>query len=345
MVAVQKDYWYFLVLMMQLCFLKGSLQMKARDSKVKLQDGMILDCLCPWTGQLIMVSWTKKTLSQPLAVYHPQYGTNYESSYDGRVTFLKTTAMDGSISIMNVTEADIGQYHCSLQSYPQGSWTKDTFVEKAAITTTFSVQSDTKLVAAENDNLTITCDLVHNGDIYKVSIEKVDAEMGTSNIIATCQMLEDGVELNEFNSRGQLNCSDAMEVSLHLTNIIQEDGGLYRCNFSTDAGVHSTTVFLTTLPAQDFRGLHYMLYVYIGGGLVGVALLMILLLTWLNRMKRKRQDYRIKLHPAKRQQRNTYEHGCVYDRMKKGTRSGARDKDIYVNFQIVKAHEKHKQKR
>lgn len=31
--------------------------------------------------------------------------------------------------------------------------------------------------------------------------------------------------------------------------------------------------------------------------------------------------------------------------MKKGTRSGARDKDIYVNFQIVKAHEKHKQKR
>lgn len=105
--------------------------MKARDSKVKLQDGMILDCLCPWTGQLIMVSWTKKTLSQPLAVYHPQYGTNYESSYDGRVTFLKTTAMDGSISIMNVTEADIGQYHCSLQSYPQGSWTKDTFVEKA----------------------------------------------------------------------------------------------------------------------------------------------------------------------------------------------------------------------
>ncbi|RXN08558.1 rotatin isoform X1 [Labeo rohita] len=303
MVAVQKDYWYFLVLMMQLCFLKGSLQMKARDSKVKLQDGMILDCLCPWTGQLIMVSWTKKTLSQPLAVYHPQYGTNYESSYDGRVTFLKTTAMDGSISIMNVTEADIGQYHCSLQSYPQGSWTKDTFVEKAAITTTFSVQSDTKLVAAENDNLTITCDLVHNGDIYKVSIEKVDAEMGTSNIIATCQMLEDGVELNEFNSRGQLNCSDAMEVSLHLTNIIQEDGGLYRCNFSTDAGVHSTTVFLTTLPAQDFRGLHYMLYVYIGGGLVGVALLMILLLTWLNRMKRKRQDYRIKLHPAKRQNR------------------------------------------
>ncbi|KAL0156891.1 hypothetical protein M9458_048137, partial [Cirrhinus mrigala] len=230
--------------------LLGSVQMKARASKVKLQDGMILDCLCPWTGQLIMVSWTKKPLSQPVAVYHPQYGTNFESSYDGRVTFQKTTAMDGSISIMNVTEGDIGQYHCSLQSYPQGSWTKDTFVEKAAITTNFSVQPDTRLEATENDNLTITCDLVHNGDVYKVSIEKVDTEMGTSHILATCQMLDGSVNLTKFSSRGQLNCSNAMEVSLHLTSIIQEDGGLYRCNFSTDAGVLSTTVLLTTLPAQ-----------------------------------------------------------------------------------------------
>lgn len=31
--------------------------------------------------------------------------------------------------------------------------------------------------------------------------------------------------------------------------------------------------------------------------------------------------------------------------MKKGTKSGARDKEIYVNFQIVKAHKKQKQKR
>lgn len=119
-----------------------------------------------------------------------------------------------------------------------------------AITTNFSIQLNTKLVATENDNLTITCDLVHNGEVYQVSIEKLDAEVGSSNIIATCQMLEDGVELSEFNSRGQLNCSEALEVSLHLTNIVKEDGGLYRCNFSTDAGVQSTTILLTTLPVQ-----------------------------------------------------------------------------------------------
>lgn len=343
MVAVQKDYWYFLVLVMLLCFLKGSVQMKAPESSVVLQEGMILDCLCPWTGQLIMVSWTKTPFAKPIAVYHPQYGTNFGSSYEGRVEFLKSTAMDGSISIMNVTEGDIGQYHCSLQTYPQGSWTKDTFVQKAAITTStsISIQADTKLVVAENNNLTIMCDLVHDGKIYQVSIEKLDTEEGNSNIIATCEMLEDGVELRNFSNRGLLNCSEDMEVSLHLTNIIKEDGGLYRCNFSTNNGIQSTTVLLTTVPAQDFPGLHHMLYVYIGGGVIGVVALMTLLLTWLNRMKRKKEEYRIKLHPAKRQ-RNPYDQSCVYDRMKKGTRTRAKDKEIYMNFQIVRAHAKHK---
>jgi len=118
------------------------------------------------------------------------------------------------------------------------------------MTTPISIQPDTKLVAAENDNLTIKCDLVHNGEVLQVSIEKLNTEEGSSNIIATCQMLDEGVELNEYDSRGRVNCSDAMEVSLHLTSIVKEDAGFYRCNFSTDAGVQSTTVLLTTLPAQ-----------------------------------------------------------------------------------------------
>ncbi|XP_055038939.2 CD226 antigen isoform X1 [Misgurnus anguillicaudatus] len=346
MVAVQKDYWYFMVLMMSLCLLKGSFQMKAPETTVTLQEGMILDCLCPWDGQLTMVSWTKKSLSQPLAVYHPQLGTNYAPSYDGRVAFVKSTTMDGSISIMNVSLSDIGHYHCSLQTYPQGSWTKDTFVERRAITTNnFSIQPYTELVAAENDNLTIKCDHVHEGEVYQVSLEKVDPKDGSSNIIATCQMLNDGVELKEFSSEGRVNCTDAMEFSLQLTSIIEDDGGFYRCNFTTDAGVQSTTVLLTTRSAQEFRSFWNMLYVYIGVGVAGGALLigLVLLVTWANKRKRKREEYRIKLHPDKRQ-RNHYEHSCVYDRMKKGTRTGARDKEIYVNFHIVKAHEKHKRK-
>ncbi|XP_051542930.1 CD226 antigen-like isoform X2 [Myxocyprinus asiaticus] len=303
MVAVQKDYWYFLVLMMSLYFLKGSVQMKAPESSIILQEGMVLHCLCPWSGHLTMVSWTKKSLSRPVAVYHPQYGSNFAPSYDGRVEFLKTTPMDGSISIMNVTEGDIGHYHCSLQTYPQGSWTKDILVEKKAITTTISIQPNIELLATENDNMTIRCDHVHKGVVYQVSIEKLGEEEGSSNIIATCQMLDSGVELSEFSSRGQLNCSDAMEVSLHLTNIIKEDGGFYRCNFSTDSGVQTTTILLNTLSSQELRSLRYMLYVYIGGGVVGGTLLMslILLLTRVNRRKRRREEYRIKLQPGKRQ--------------------------------------------
>ncbi|XP_056593819.1 CD226 antigen isoform X2 [Triplophysa dalaica] len=302
MVAVQKDYWYFMVLMMSLCLLKGSVQVKAPETTVTLQEGMILDCLCPWSGQLTMVSWNKASLSQPVAVYHPQLGTNFAPSYDGRVAFLKTTPMDGSISIMNVSQSDIGQYYCSLQTYPQGSWTKKTFVKKSALN--ISIQPDTELVAAENDNLTIKCDHIQNGEVYHVSIEKLGPEDGRSTIIATCQMHDEGMEMKEFSSRGSLNCSDAMLVSLHLTNIIEEDGGLYRCNFTTDAGVQSTTVLLTTLSAQDLGSFRYILYVYIGAGVIGGAFLMglILLVTWVNRRKKKREEYRIKLHPGKRQQ-------------------------------------------
>ncbi|XP_051970546.1 CD226 antigen-like isoform X2 [Xyrauchen texanus] len=303
MVAVQKDYWYFLVLIMSIYFLKGSVQMKAPESSIILQEGMVLHCLCPWSGQLTMVSWTKTSLLGPVAVYHPQHGSNFAPSYDGRVEFLKTTPMDGSISIMNVTEGDIGHYHCSLQTYPQGSWTKDILIEKKAITTTISIHPDIELVATENGNLTIRCDHTHNGEVYKVSIEKLGEEEGSSTIIAKCQMLDSGVELSELSSRGRLNCSDAMEVSLHLTNIIKEDGGFYRCNFSTEYGVQTHTVLLNTLSSQELWSLGYMLYVYIGGGVVGGTLLMslILLLTWVNRRKRRREEYRIKLQPGNRQ--------------------------------------------
>ncbi|TRY55774.1 hypothetical protein DNTS_008489 [Danionella cerebrum] len=292
MEAVQKDYWYFVVLLMLICVLRGSRQMKAPESTVSLQEGMILDCLCPWSGQLIMVSWSKKSHLQPIAVYHPQYGTNFGSSFDGRVEFLKSSEMDGSISIVNVTEADIGQYHCSLQTYPQGSWTKDTFVRKAALTTTTTIipiQADTKLVVAEKDNLTIICDLVHNGEVYQVSIEKVDTMEGVGNIIATCQLLEGAVELQNFSSRGRVNCSEAMELRLQLTSIAREDGGLYRY----------------------FSGLHHMLYVYVGGGLVGLAALLIVLLKCVNRLKRKREEYSVKLHPAKRKVKIAIKNGST----------------------------------
>lgn len=81
-----------------------------------------------------MVSWTKGVYSSPLAIYHPMYGVNFNAAYDGRVEFINASAMDGSIRIMNVTEEDEGLYHCTMQTFPRGTWTKDTLVQKRGIT-------------------------------------------------------------------------------------------------------------------------------------------------------------------------------------------------------------------
>lgn len=114
--------------------LSGSEQLLSPGGPVKLQDRMLLDCSCPWSGNLIMVSWTKGGDSTPLAVYHPDFGVNFNTAYDGRVEFIHASKMDGSIRITNVSEKDEGVYHCSVQTFPQGSWTKDTLVQKQGMT-------------------------------------------------------------------------------------------------------------------------------------------------------------------------------------------------------------------
>lgn len=90
---------------------------------------MVLDCLCPWDGNLSMVSWTKDKENDSVAVYHPQFGKAFSRRYRERIEFLRTTPMDGSISIRNVTHEDIGTYHCSVQTFPQGPWTRRFQVE------------------------------------------------------------------------------------------------------------------------------------------------------------------------------------------------------------------------
>lgn len=90
---------------------------------------MVLDCLCPWPGDLSSVSWTKSPNSEALAVFNAQYGVSFSRHYKGRVDFLRRTTMDGSISLRNVTHQDIGLYQCSIQTFPQGSWSTTVQVE------------------------------------------------------------------------------------------------------------------------------------------------------------------------------------------------------------------------
>lgn len=136
------EYWPVLLVELNrsVCLsLSVSEQLRSPGSTVRLQDGMLLNCSCPWNGKLIMVSWTREVYSNPFAVYHPSYGVNFAAAYDGRVEFINASAMDGSIRIMNVTEDDVGLYHCSVQTFPQGSWTKDMLVLKQGITPRHSI--------------------------------------------------------------------------------------------------------------------------------------------------------------------------------------------------------------
>ncbi|XP_036414758.1 CD226 antigen isoform X2 [Colossoma macropomum] len=303
MEAVQKEYWYFLVLV-SLTFLKVSEQLRAPVSTVRLQEGMMLDCLCPWTGRLSMVSWTKQPDQKPLAIYHPEFGVNFGAPYEGRVEFVKASSMDGSIIITNVTEEDLGLYRCSLQTFPQGSWTKDTLVEnKLVISTTSSAHPHTELIVPESENLTIICK-AHAGAVSEVSIEKLWSGQEGSTVLAVCKALADNVGVTEFADRIGVNCTDDLEMSVHLNDVMEKDGGLYRCNFSMATGTQDTSlIVLTTIPNRGLRNLHNMMYIYVGGGVAGAFVLMsgVLLLTWLSRRRRRRrEEYRIQLHPAKR---------------------------------------------
>ncbi|XP_020327403.1 CD226 antigen-like isoform X2 [Oncorhynchus kisutch] len=130
--AVQKDHWYDRALLILLSSLTVSVQQTDGVTTVKLEEGMVLECVCPWEGSLTMVSWTKliRFDKVPIAVYHPEYELSISQSYQTRIQFLKTTPMDGSITITNVTQDDTGVYHCSVQTFPRGSWARDILVEE-----------------------------------------------------------------------------------------------------------------------------------------------------------------------------------------------------------------------
>lgn len=90
---------------------------------------MVLECLCPWEGTFITVSWTRPLRKDAIAIFHPELGTSFSHHYRERIEFLRSAPMDGSISLRNVTHQDIGLYHCSVQTFPLGSWKKSFQVE------------------------------------------------------------------------------------------------------------------------------------------------------------------------------------------------------------------------
>ncbi|XP_068613559.1 CD226 antigen-like [Brachionichthys hirsutus] len=302
--AVLKDHWYLVVLIF-LPFLKVAVQQKDVVT-VRLEEGMVLECLCPWDGNLSMVSWTKVPQKDPVAVFHPEYGVAFSHHYRERIEFLKTTPMDGSISMSNVTHQDIGLYLCSVQTFPQGPWTRNIQVEdldeppeendSAEAPTPEGIKSDTELVSEQSSNVTIGCKPKHHGTVYQVILEKM-LQSQPWVIIGVCKKVEGSLVSEDYSDRGRVSCTDTVDVSLHLTDVLQEDGGLYRCTFSTDSGVQTTTVMLTVPPPGGFSLSVYTMYIYIGTGAAGLILLIAFVILAVRHSNHRRK----KRHSSQRQ--------------------------------------------
>ncbi|XP_031705793.1 CD226 antigen isoform X1 [Anarrhichthys ocellatus] len=344
MEAVHKDHWYFVVLIF-LHFLKGAVQQMEAVS-VRLEEGMVLSCLCPWDGNLSMVSWTKVPDKDPVAVFHPEYGVDFSQHYRERIEFLRTTPMDGSISMRNVTHQDIGVYHCSVQTFPQGPWTRNIQVEDldeppeedngTEPPSPEAIETNTELVAEPNNNVTIGCNHQHNGTIYQVILEKMPHGQAWA-IIGVCKKVEGGLVSEDYSDRGRVSCLDSLDVSLHLTGVVPEDAGFYRCSFSTDAGPRTTTVLLIVPPPGGFSLSVYMMYMYIGAGAAGLILLIaIIILAVKRRKKNRREEYRVKLHPSQREL-NLYANISMCRRVEKKSRQ-IKNCPIYANLRTVRSH-------
>ncbi|KAM9827779.1 CD226 antigen [Neosynchiropus ocellatus] len=321
MEVVQKDPWYFVVLIF-LSALKGSSSVK-EHTVVRLEEGMVLDCTCPWKGNLTMVVWTKES-KETVAVYHPEFGASMKSHYKDRVTFLRTTLMDGSISLTNVTHRDIGSYMCSIQTFPNGPWTKSFEVEdldeppevdddddgnavevgEREQATEWpgaeEAQVDMEIAAEEGSNRTLQCDQQRNRSVSQVILERKLS--GQWKIIGVCKRVDDRIVTEDYSDRGGVVCTERLDVRLHLTGVTSDDAGLYHCISSTAAGVQTTTVHVTVATTGGFSLHLYMMYVYIGIGVAGLVLLIVIIvLTIRHKKKNRREEYRVKEHPFQKQ--------------------------------------------
>lgn len=108
------------------------------------------------------------------------------------------------------------------------------------------MRADMTLAAEENDNVTISCKNEHNGTVDQVLLEKMPHGQ-TWSIIGECEKHD--LLTKDYRDVPGLRCTDTLDVSLQLTSVGQQDGGFYRCTFSTDAGLQTTTVLLTVSPS------------------------------------------------------------------------------------------------
>lgn len=103
------------------------------------------------------------------------------------------------------------------------------------------------LIAEQSNSLNLSCNHKHNGTVNQVIVEWM-AEGQPWGIIGVCKKVDGGMVGEDYSDRGTISCADSLDVSLHLAGVLEEDGGFYRCTFSTDAGMQTTTVLLIVPP-------------------------------------------------------------------------------------------------
>ncbi|XP_066545406.1 CD226 antigen isoform X2 [Amia ocellicauda] len=323
MEATQKDNWYFMVLLIVFSLCKETILKRPVDSTVKLQKDMTLKCVCPWRGNLSMVSWEKRTNKgkEQVAVYHTTFGTTTKGRFNGRVTFVNSLPLDGSIIINQTTDDDLGFYHCSIQTFPGGSWSKNILVENAGnfITT----KSETEAVVEKGHNFTLNCRYNQNGTVYHVAFEKIGEK--SKDTIVFCNFSDAIYIGSDYKNRILFDCSSALHASILITNITEEDGGIYQCHFSTETGNQTTTVSLNG-PKWGKNT-----FIYIGAAAAGIVVLIIVATSVSFLHRRKKKLMRVKFQPGKRRQHNKYEPAAVYDKMKRRPKQQEMD-DIYINL-------------
>ncbi|KAJ8277700.1 hypothetical protein GJAV_G00078760 [Gymnothorax javanicus] len=334
----QKDCWYFMVLISLHVFIKDAYLERSVDSTVKLEQRMTLECICPWSGNFSMVSWAKLPENKQVAVFHPTMGVAASEEYNGRVEFVRSSQMDGSITIHNTTENDTGLYRCSIQTFPKGSWIKDILVKHLV---DLDLSAADPMVIGTGKTFLMRCNYVDEGSVYQVTFEKVGVK--AIDTIALCRKMEGRVEESflsvDYKERVLVNCSDVLGASLRLINVIKDDGGVYRCHFKADGSGQTTTVSLTVSTDESSIHTPREMYMYIGGAVSGLILIIsvITLICWQKRKKR-RAKVGAKLYSMQRRL-NRYEQAALYDRMKRGTKQ---QEELYANITTLPCKTKRK---
>lgn len=109
-------------------------------------------------------------------------------------------------------------------------------------------RADTKLVAEQHSNTTLVCDPKRDDSVHNVTLERMSHDNQSWSILGVCRKIEGGPVAQNYSDRGRLSCTDTLGVSLHLTDVQQQDAGLYACTWSTDGGPQTTRVLLQVQP-------------------------------------------------------------------------------------------------